>query len=43
MKLFELRRDVDETGISGTGTVAQGVIFDDRPVTLVYAGHYPRR
>lgn len=29
MKIFELRREVDETGISGTGTVAQGVIFDD--------------
>lgn len=29
MKLFELRRDVDETGVSGTGTVAQGVIFDN--------------
>jgi hypothetical protein len=28
MELFELRREVDDTGISGTGTVAQGVIFD---------------
>lgn len=28
MKLFELRRVEDATGISGTGTVAQGVIFD---------------
>lgn len=29
MKLFELRRDVDESGISGTGTVAQGIVFDN--------------
>lgn len=28
MRLFELRRTVDESGVSGTGTVAQGVIFD---------------
>ena len=29
MKLFELRRTEDESGVSGTGTVAQGVIFDN--------------
>ena len=29
MKLFELQRDVDESGVSGTGVVAQGVIFDN--------------
>jgi hypothetical protein len=29
MKLFELHRDVDETGISGTGVVAEGVEFSD--------------
>ena len=29
MKLFELRRSVDETGVSGTGTIAQGVVFDN--------------
>lgn len=29
MKLFELHRDEDESGISGTGVVAQGVIFDN--------------
>jgi len=34
MRLFELRRDVDETGISGTGVVAQGVVFDSGKVTL---------
>ena len=29
MRLFELRRDEDEGGVSGTGVVAQGVIFDN--------------
>jgi hypothetical protein len=29
MRRFELHRDADETGISGTGVVAQGVEFDD--------------
>lgn len=28
MQLFNLIRDIDETGVSGTGNVAQGVIFD---------------
>ena len=36
MKLFELRRDVDETGVSGTGTVAQGVIFDNGQCALTW-------
>jgi len=29
VKRFELHRDEDATGISGTGVVAQGVVFDD--------------
>ena len=29
MRLFYLHRDEDETGVSGTGTVAEGVEFDD--------------
>jgi hypothetical protein len=29
MRLFDLVRDVDVTGMSGTGIVAQGVEFDD--------------
>lgn len=28
MRLFELHRDVDSSGVSGTGVVAQGVEFD---------------
>ncbi len=34
MKLFELHRDEDESGISGTGVVAQGVIFDNGRCSL---------
>lgn len=34
MRMFELHRDEDETGISGTGVVAQGVVFDDGPTVL---------
>lgn len=28
-RLFVLQRDIDETGISGTGIVAEGVCFSD--------------
>jgi hypothetical protein len=31
---FHLQRDEDETGISGTGRVAEGVEFSDGPVVL---------
>ena len=34
MRRFELHRDVDETGISGTGLVAEGVKFSDGRVAL---------
>jgi hypothetical protein len=36
VKLFELRRTEDATGVSGTGTVAQGVIFDNGWVALTW-------
>ena len=29
MKTFDFIRDVDHSGISGTGRVAQGIAFDD--------------
>ena len=29
MRLFYLQRDIDESGVSGTGKVAEGVIFSD--------------
>lgn len=34
MRTFHLNRVVDETGISGTGIVAQGVVFDDGSCAL---------
>ena len=34
MRLFQLRRHQDATGVSGTGVVAQGVEFDDRTCAL---------
>lgn len=34
LRTFELHRDDDETGISGTGVVAEGVQFSDGPVAL---------
>lgn len=33
-RLFELHRDEDETGVSGTGVVADGVVFADGKVAL---------
>lgn len=34
MKLFILQRDEDETGVSGTGVVAEGIEFSDGRVAL---------
>lgn len=31
---FILKRDEDETGVSGTGAVAQGVVFTDGTVAM---------
>lgn len=31
---FHLERDVDVSGISGTGTVAEGVVFSDESVAI---------
>lgn len=38
---FELHRDVDETGISGTGIVAEGVEFTDGVVCLRWLTEWP--
>lgn len=38
MRRFELHRDVDETGISGTGVVAEGVEFTNGRVALCWRG-----
>jgi len=34
MRTFTLERDEDETGISGTGKVAEGVVFTDGVVVI---------
>lgn len=39
MQRFVLMRDLDETGISGTGKVAEGVEFSDGRVVLHWVAH----
>jgi len=34
MKEFYLQRNKDESGVSGTGKVAQGIIFDNGKVAM---------
>ena len=42
MKRFHLQRKVDETGISGTGRVAEGVVFSNGWVSLAWMkGGFP--
>jgi hypothetical protein len=36
MQTFYLQRDVDDTGISGTGKVAEGVVFTNGKVVLAW-------
>jgi hypothetical protein len=38
MRTFELIRDEDVTGVSGTGVVADGVVFDDGITVLRWRG-----
>lgn len=40
-KLFYLQRIEDESGISGTGRIAQGVIFDNGKVALTWLSEHP--
>lgn len=40
-KLFYLQRTEDESGISGTGKIAQGVIFDNGKVALTWLSEHP--
>lgn len=40
MRRFELCRDRDPTGVSGTGVVAAGVEFDDGKVCLRWKGKH---
>jgi hypothetical protein len=41
MKIFYLNRIEDESGISGTGRVAQGFIFDNGKVALTWLLEHP--
>lgn len=41
MKVFYLNRIQDESGISGTGRVAQGFIFDNGKVALTWLSEHP--
>jgi hypothetical protein len=38
---FELHRDTDITGVSGTGVVAEGVAFSDGVVALRWRSAWP--
>lgn len=41
MRRFELHRDHDVTGVSGTGVVAEGVEFSDGVVSLRWCSDWP--
>ena len=41
MRRFELHRDEDETGISGTGVVAEGIEFSDGMVVVRWKSDWP--
>ncbi len=40
-RLFVLVRDRDPSGISGTGVVAEGVVWSDGSASLRWRGDYP--
>ena len=41
MKIFYLKREEDESGISGTGRVAQGFVFDNGKVAVSWLSEHP--
>lgn len=41
MRRFELHRHEDVTGVSGTGVVAEGVVFRDGVAVLRWLGEWP--
>ncbi len=41
MRTFKLVRDEDVSGISGTGVVAEGVVFHDGKALMEWFGEYP--
>lgn len=38
---FELHRDIDLTGVSGVGLVAEGIVFTDGVVALRWISDWP--
>jgi len=40
MRRFQLHREVDETGISGTGIIAEGVEFTDGTASLRWLSEF---
>jgi hypothetical protein len=41
VKIFYLKRVEDESGVSGTGRVAQGFIFDNGKVAVTWLSEHP--
>ena len=41
MKMFYLKRVEDESGVSGTGRIAQGFVFDNGKVALTWLSEHP--
>jgi hypothetical protein len=41
IRRFELHRDYDITGVSGTGVVAEGVAFTDEVVAIRWRSEWP--
>jgi hypothetical protein len=41
MKVFYLQREEDESGVSGTGRIAQGIVFDNGKVALTWLSDHP--
>lgn len=41
MRVFNLVRDIDVSGVSGTGVVAEGVEFSDGVVALRWTTEWP--
>lgn len=41
MKVFYLKRTEDESGVSGTGRVAQGFVFDNGKVAITWLSEHP--
>jgi len=41
MKVFCLKRTEDESGVSGTGRVAQGFVFDNGKVAVTWLSDHP--